>query len=173
MNESRRTFSSSSKKAQGYPGRRPAVSLSYYSTIISFFYHLFCWTVAILIKRTNRDGSSFDSGTTSQHLTCTNGWGGLGSGRPGDPAEIFRLHRQRSQGKTHKFGIHRHDRGQIDPGAEEKQGSLKALRHNGFAIFLIFAKPMKAPKFQWMRTKQTDKLKTPNLWTLLLYWVWK
>ena len=48
--------------------------------------------------------------------------GGLGPGRPGDPAKVLRIYRQQRQGQAHQLGVHRYDR---RPAPAPAAGKLK------------------------------------------------
>ena len=70
--------------------------------------------------------------------------GGLGPGRPGDAAEIFRLYRFQYQGKAHQQRVHRHDRrpapaapAQRTEGIRGKKRTCKALP---FMVFCVMQK---------------------------------
>ena len=45
--------------------------------------------------------------------------GGMGPGRSGNAAGLFRLHRQQRQGQAHQLRVHCHDRGSHPPSQEE------------------------------------------------------
>ena len=53
--------------------------------------------------------------------------GGLGPGRFGDAAKVFRLHRIQRQGQAHQQRIHRHDRRPHLPGAQPQGGLSKKM----------------------------------------------
>ena len=53
---------------------------------------------------------------------------GLGPGRPGDAAKIFRLYRLKRKRKAHQFGIHRHDRRPPPASAKGEMKRAEPLR---------------------------------------------
>ena len=56
--------------------------------------------------------------------------GGLGPGRSGDAAEVFRLHRLQCQGQAHQQRVHRHDRRPPGAGAAEGPESVRKQTEN-------------------------------------------